>query len=195
MRVPLIIAGEGIQRSHELTPAFAWATDITPTILSLAGVEQPGERYAGKPVQPMIGRDLTPLLTGDQERVYAEEDAVGYELTGHAALFQGDYKLVVNQPPLGDGQWRLYDIASDPGETVDLARQQSVIFQRMLSRYQRYQRENGVLPLPQGYTQIGQLVSNTVQIQYREAMFVFLFTLLVLLPFYIAYRMKRKSDR
>ena len=193
MRVPLIIAGKPVLSVGDLNPAFAWATDITPTILSMAGVEQPGERYAGRPVMPIIGRDLTPLLTGKAERVYGENDAVGYELTGHAALFQGDYKLVVNQPPLGDGQWRLFNIVADPGEAVDLASTHPVIFQRMLSRYQRYERENGVLPLPAGYTQMKQLVSNTLQTQYREGILLFLLALLVLLPFYVAYRMKKGS--
>lgn len=193
MRVPLIIAGKPVSQAAELNPAFTWATDITPTILSMTGVPQPGERYAGRPVLPIIGRDLTPLLTGESERVYRDDDAVGYELTGHAALFQGDYKLVVNQPPLGDGQWRLFNIVEDPGETVDLAGTQPAIFQRMLSRYQRYQRENGVLPLPAGYTQIRQLVFNTLQAQYREGILLFLLTLLVLLPFYVAYRMKKDS--
>jgi arylsulfatase A-like enzyme len=193
MRVPLIIAGKPVSQAAELNPAFTWATDITPTILSMTGVPQPGERYAGRPVLPIIGRDLTPLLTGESERVYRDDEAVGYELTGHAALFQGDYKLVVNQPPLGDGQWRLFNIVEDPGETVDLAGTQPAIFQRMLSRYQRYQRENGVLPLPAGYTQLRQLVFNTLQTQYREGILLFLLTLLVLLPFYVGYRMKKES--
>ncbi|QFU77903.1 arylsulfatase [Halioglobus maricola] len=194
MRVPLIIAGEPLPRKQVLSQALAWATDITPTILSLAGVEPPGTRYAGKPVLPMIGRDLSPLLEGDVERVYGENDAIGYELTGHAALFQGDYKLVVNQPPLGDGQWRLFNIAVDPGEVVDLAADEPVVFQRMLSRYQRYARDNGVLPLPAGYTQIRQLVANTLQQQYREGFLLFLLTLLVLTPFYVAYRMRRNNQ-
>ena len=139
MRVPLIIAGDPLPRHNTLTPAFAWATDITPTILSLTGTPLPGARYAGKPVQPITGRDLTPLLTGERERVYAEHDAVGYELTGHAALFQGDYKLVLNRPPLGDGQWRLYNIVSDPGEVVDLAAQQQHVLQELRKTLQQHQ--------------------------------------------------------
>ena len=63
----------------------------------------------------------------------------------------------------------------------------------MLSRYQRYERENGVLPLPSGYTQMKQLISNTLQTQYRDSVLVFLLALLVLLPFYVAYRMKKES--
>lgn len=91
MRVPLIIAGKPVARQQQLTRAFAWATDISPTILSIAGVAQPGQRYAGRPVQPMIGRDLTPLIAGSAERIYGPDDAVGYELTDHGVLFQGDY--------------------------------------------------------------------------------------------------------
>ena len=88
---------------------------------------------------------------------------------------------------------RLFNIDEDPGETVDLASIQPATFQRMLSRYQRYQQENGVLPLPAGYTQMKQLVSNTLQTQYREGILLFLLALLVLLPFYVAYRMKKGS--
>jgi arylsulfatase/uncharacterized sulfatase len=193
MRVPLIIAGSRLPRQNALTPAFAWATDISRTILSLAGVAPPGERYAGRPVLPMTGRDLSPLLAGTAESVYGPNDAVGYELTDHAALFQGDYKLVVNQPPIGDGQWRLFNIVEDPGETVDLASVQPARFQRMLSRYLRYRRDNGVLPMPAGYSQMRQLVFNTLRLQYGERVITTLLVLLLLLPFFLAYRMKREG--
>lgn len=190
MRVPLIIAGKPIARQKELTRAFAWATDISPTILSLAGVAQPGSRYAGRPVQTMTGRNLAPLVSGEAERVYGSEDSVGYELTDHGVLFQGDHKLVVNQPPAGDGQWRLFNIVDDPGETVDLAATQALRLQRMLSRYEQYRRDNLVVPSPPGYNQIKQVLFN-ILLQYRNGTLVFLLTLLLLLPFYVAYRMKR----
>ena len=192
MRVPLIIAGKPVvspQPQQQLTRAFAWATDISPTILSLAGVAQPGQRYAGRPVQPMTGRDLTPLITGAAERVYGSDDAVGYELTDHGVLFQGDYKLVINQPPVGDGQWRLFNTVEDPGETIDLSASQALRFQRMLSRYEQYLQDNKVVPVPQGYNQMAQLLSN-ILLKQRDDVLVFLLTLLLLLPFYVAYRMK-----
>jgi len=34
---------------------------------------------------------------------------------------QGDYKATAVAPAFGDGQWRLYNIEEDPGETCDLA--------------------------------------------------------------------------
>ncbi|MFK8021582.1 MAG: sulfatase-like hydrolase/transferase, partial [Pseudomonadales bacterium] len=193
MRVPLIIAGKPVAHQQALTPAFAWATDISPTILSMAGVSQASERYAGRPVLPMTGRDLTPLLLGESERVYGPDDAVGYELTDHAALFQGDYKLVVNQGPVGDGQWRLFNIVTDPGETKDLAALQPQRFQSMLTRYEQYRVENRVVLSPPGYNRTKQLLSN-ILLKSRDDVIVLLLTLLFLLPFYVAYRMKRRRE-
>jgi arylsulfatase len=192
MRVPLIISGAPVEREQRLTNAFAWATDITPTILSLTGVSQPAERYAGRPVQPITGRDLTPLISGVSDRAYGPDDWVGYELTDHGVLFQGDYKLVVNQPPIGDGQWRLFNIVSDPGETVDLAATEPQRFQRMLANYEQYRRDNKVVPVPEGYSQMRQILLNAL-LQGRENVIAFLLTLLVLVPFYVAYKSVRSN--
>ena len=188
MRVPLIIAGKAVNRQKELTRAFAWATDITPTILSFADVPRPAERYAGHPIQPITGRDLTPLISGASDRAYGPDDWVGYELTDHGVLFQGDYKLVVNQPPVGDGQWRLYNIITDPGETMDLSGKEPQRFQRMLSNYEQYRRDNKVAPVPQGYNQMRQMLLN-ILMKGRGNMIALLLTLVLLLPFYVAHKM------
>ncbi|WP_108787252.1 sulfatase-like hydrolase/transferase [Erythrobacter sp. Alg231-14] len=193
MRVPLIIGGAPIELEQRLTKAFAWATDITPTILSLTGVSQPSERYAGRPVQSITGRDLTPVISGQTERAYGPDDWVGYELTDHGVLFQGDYKLVVNQPPVGDGQWRLFNIVTDPGETVDLAASEPQRFQRMLANYEQYRRDNKVVPVPEGYSQMRQIVLNAL-LQSRENIIAVLLTLLALVPFFVAYKMTRANS-
>ena len=61
-------------------------------------------------------------------------------------------------------------------------------FQRMLSGYDQFTHENGVMPLPAGYTQSGQMVSNYLTERVRVGVIVFLLALLVLLPFLVAYR-------
>ena len=192
MRVPLIVAGAAVPRQGVLSDAFSFVTDITPTVLALAGVKSPDGRYGGRPVESIIGRDLSPVLSGSTERVYSPTDAVGYELAGNAALFQGDYKIVVNRKPLGDGVWRLFNIKKDPGETRDLAQEEPARVQQMLSAYERYQRENKVLDMPAGYGHIKQLLINTLHQQWRTPLLVGLVTLLILLPFLVAYRTRRK---
>ena len=193
MRVPLIVAGETLPQKGVLSRAFSFVTDITPTILSFAGVRPPDERYGGRPVEPMIGRSLAPVLLTDAERVYGPEDTVGYELAGHAALFKGDYKIVYNRSPLGDDRWQLFNIVEDPGESRDLAREMPQRLQRMLSAYERYARDNMVLPIPPGYDHHKQLVLNTLYAGVREPFLVLILLVLLLLPFYVANRMKKAS--
>jgi len=193
MRVPLIVAGEALPRQGVLIRAFSFVTDITPTILSFAGVTPPGDRYGGRPVEPMIGRSLAPVLLNEAERIYAPADTVGYELAGHAALFQGDYKIVYNRSPLGDDRWQLFNILEDPGESHDLARELPQRFQRMLSAYERYAQTNKVLPVPQGYDHRKQLVLNTLYAGVREPFLVLVLLVLFLSPFYVASRMKKAS--
>ena len=142
----------------------------------------------------MIGRDLGPLLTGAAEAVYGPEDAVGYELAGHAALFEGDYKIVFNRGPLGDDQWQLYNIVLDPGETEDLASTQPARFQDMLNAYGRYTRENQVYPIPAGYDHRKQLLINTLHAGARTPVLVTLLCLLLLLPFLAVSRIKKKGN-
>lgn len=192
MRVPLIVAGAGLPLQGETSHAFSFVTDITPTLLSFAGVEPPAARYRGRPVEPMVGRDLRPLLFGEAERVYGPDDVVGYELAGHAALFQGDYKLAFIHGPLGDGQWHLYNIVRDPGETENLASVEPVRLQRMLAAYERYARENGVLSVPPGFDYMKQMVINTLHNQLRVPLLVALLAALLMLPFLVAYRLRQR---
>ena len=194
MRVPLVIAGDPVTDKGGKTHAFAWATDIARTILSFAGVAPPQQRFGGRPIEPMTGRDLSAVLSGKAERVYGDIDPVGYELTGHTALFKGDYKVVANQGPIGDGQWRLYNLTVDPGEAYDLAAVEPERFQQMLADYEKFRKENGVLPMPEGYSQVGQLMANGLRNSIGSGFIVLLLAGLFLLPFYVAYKMKRKSE-
>ncbi|EED33392.1 arylsulfatase [gamma proteobacterium NOR5-3] len=192
MRVPLIVAGAGIKQREGFSKAFTYVTDIAPTVLELTAVAAPGSRYGGRVVEPMIGQTLLPLLRGDVEQVHADNEAIGYELAGNAALFQGDYKIVINRGPLGDNQWHLFNIATDPGETKDLAGKMPGRLQQMLSLYQGYVTDNGVLPVLPNYNDRRQVAINGLQDRFGRKILLFLLSLVVLLPFFIAYRMRRR---
>ncbi len=191
MRVPLIIAGAPVALQRQHTGAFAWVTDITPTILELAEVSAPPGHYGGRPVEPMIGRSLLPLLRGETDRVYAADEPIGYELAGNSALFLGDYKLVRNRLPVGDDQWHLYDIVTDPGETRDLAGELPQRFAQMLAQYQQYAADNGVLPVDPDYDQAAQGIFNALKDRFTPQILLALLTLLVLLPFWLFHRYRR----
>jgi arylsulfatase/uncharacterized sulfatase len=151
LRVPLVISGiPGMAKGH-LSLAFTHVTDIVPTLLDAVGIPNHQGRYQGKAVEPLIGRSMLPMLLGQSTTVHSADQAIGYELAGSAALFKGDYKLVKNIAPLGDGQWRLYHLLSDPGEVHDLAASQPERFQVMLADYEAYAQANGVLPIPKDF--------------------------------------------
>ena len=151
MRVPLIISGRDITEKGKITNAFTYVTDITPTILEIAGVRPHQGNFLGRRVEPMIGKSLFPLVKGAVERVYQEDETVGYELTGHAALFKGDYKIVKNRGPVGDNTWHLFNITMDPGETKDLKEEMPERFRDMMAAYRTYASDNNVLPVPEDY--------------------------------------------
>lgn len=188
LRVPLIIAGQSVLNKGELNHALSHVTDITPTILSVAGVKAPDGRFGGRPIEAMIGRDLMPIIRGDVERVYAEDETIGYEVGGNAALFRGDYKIVMNRGPVGDGQWHLYNIVSDPGETEDLADAMPERMQVMSRAYQQYVLENGVLPVPVDYKQVNQVGINGLREVYGRQMLVLLVSMLILVIFLVVAR-------
>ena len=185
MRVPLIISGEPLKGKIKVSSSFAWATDVARTILSLSEVEPAGARYRGKAVLPMTGKDLSPIIRGESSRAYSNEEVIGYELTGHSALFKGDYKLVRNKGPLGDGKWALYNIVSDPGETTNLRESMSHRFQEMLSDYAEFEQAHGILPPPEGYSQLGQMAMNTLRERLRIPFLILLLSLLIVLPFFV----------
>jgi arylsulfatase/uncharacterized sulfatase len=188
MRVPLIIAGESIPATTRPTNALAYVTDITPTILDITGVSPPSGRFGGQPVEAIAGRSLLPLIRGDVQRVYSATDTIGYELGGNAALFQGDYKIVLNIPPVGDSEWHLYNIVKDPGETRDLKEQMPERFEEMLDHYQQYVADNNVRPLPANYNPVFQGIANGMLDRFGPQLLLALLSIVILLPFYLLYR-------
>src|SRR5699024_6180722 len=109
LRVPLLLAGPGIEAGRVLDPLSLHA-DLLPTLLGLAGA----------PAPPGVqGHDLGPLLT-------APERAAGPREVVHAAYVDrarmasdGEHKLIRHLRPFRRDE--LYALATDPGETEDVA--------------------------------------------------------------------------
>ena len=194
LRVPMIIAGGPVAIKNQFSNASAYVTDITPTILSLAEVEHPHGlkrgRFGGRKVEPMIGRSLAPLIEGRVESVHGTDNAVGFELAGHGALFMGDFKIVFNRGTQGDSQWHLFNIQVDPGETRDLSTENPAQLQLMLNRYQQYIDDNNILPVPAGYRHETQVIFNALQHTYRDNILIIILLFLLMLPFAIVYKSK-----
>lgn len=117
IRVPLIVKWPGVTPAGEKTRQMAASFDYMPTIMAAAGA----------PVnEPDIdGIDLTAVFGGGDSKLIERDLAWHYphymprqKMKPSSAIRSGNYKLV---------HWHeshaieLYDLASDPGETRDLA--------------------------------------------------------------------------
>jgi arylsulfatase A-like enzyme/Flp pilus assembly protein TadD len=126
MRVPLVVAGTGVPRGRVVTSRVA-TIDVLPTAMGLLGFETD---------KNLLGRDLRPLMAGRpmaSDPFYAE--SLFGRLSCHWAALRGwvqdDWKLVVGAEP------ELYNLASDPQEQRNLARDEPDRVRRMTEGLQR----------------------------------------------------------
>ena len=110
---PLIVHWpKGIAARGELRTNPGHLVDIVPTVLELAGAKAPDS-----PV-PLHGKSLVPAFAKDGA---VKHDELWWAHEGNRAIRVGDMKLVAAK----DQPWELYDLATDRGETKNLATSQS----------------------------------------------------------------------
>lgn len=156
IRVPLIVSGAGIEPNQTIQ-SLSMVSDITPTLLDYAGVAT-----SANGGEPITGRSLRPVLSGTAQDTHGGTP-VGLEVSGNSALFKGDYKITRNTPPNGDNVWRLYNLARDPGETMDLSEAEPARLGEMIADYDAYAREYGVQAMPEGFNYTRQIALNTAK--------------------------------
>lgn len=157
IRVPLIVRYAGFERSKQggaIVDAFSTVMDIAATVLDLAGIEHPGRDrlFRGRSVEPLRGKSWAGFFTdagsaSGMNAIHGPDDpAVGWELFGRAALRQGSWKVVYLPPSAGGtGEWELYDLSRDPGETDDASGREPEKLKELLGLWERYVRETGVV--------------------------------------------------
>ena len=151
LRVPLVMSGPGISQRGQLSDEFVFVTDLAPTILSLAGVNDHGGSWQTREVEPIVGKDFSSYLQGWAGPIHTASEPIGYEMGGSGALFKGDYKIVINKFEQNESEWHLFNIKTDPGEANDLAEVEPELLAEMLADYEQWASSNNVLPMPEGY--------------------------------------------
>ncbi len=143
VRSPLIIVGPGIKGQRQID-AFAYITDIMPTMLEMANVKRPA-KYRGRDVAPMRGKSITGLLTGAAKAVRGADEVVCAEMSGGKWARKGDYKAVLIPPPYSKGKWELFDLSKDPGETSDLSAKHPEKLEELKAAWKQYSDDVGVV--------------------------------------------------
>jgi len=143
IRVPLLIAGPGVKAGRR-SDAFAYVWDIMPTILDIAGVEYPTE-FKGRKIESMRGRSMLGLFDGTKEAIYGEDEFVGGEMLNGKWMRQDDYKAVLIPEPDGPGDWRFFNVVTDPGEAKDLSKEMPEKLQILKTAWEQYASDVGVI--------------------------------------------------
>ncbi|WP_447761782.1 arylsulfatase [Sphingopyxis panaciterrae] len=140
-RAVAFISGAGIPRRESAATQYQSVADIAPTLLELAGIDAGTTRVGARKVRPITGRSWARWLRDPAVQVYGPDDGVGAELFGSRAYRQGPWKLT----DIGDGTWRLFDIARDPGETRDLSLVQPDRRAELVAAWERYAAHAGII--------------------------------------------------
>ncbi len=146
IHVPAFAAGPGVGVSGVRNDQFVTVMDILPTFLDLAGAEHPGAAYRGRSILPVKGQSFAATLIDPEKSVHGENAYVGWELYGHRAIRQGDWKLVWDADKGDDAAWELYNVAEDQQEQNDLSASEPERLKAMISLWETYHKENGLRP-------------------------------------------------
>ncbi|MBL3700995.1 arylsulfatase [Leucobacter luti] len=151
VHAPLIVSWPESLRRGALTGTreqHIFVSDLTPTLLDLAGVAPLAHRH-GSPTQEFDGASFAPAL-GDRAAPGREKQM--FELFGARALVSAPWKAVAPAPPTPEqgaagGNWELYDLARDPNETRDVAREHPEIVGDLARTWLTEAWRNTVFPL------------------------------------------------
>jgi arylsulfatase A-like enzyme len=136
IRVPAIVRFPSLIKEKTILREFMSVMDLMPTFLDLAGTSHPGVEYKGRKIWPVEGKSLLPYLGGEESVVHSKP-LYGFSIHKRQGLQVGDWKISqlseVTKP-----SWELYNLASDPGETENLAHKLPERLQAMISEWEKF---------------------------------------------------------
>ncbi|KAI9739924.1 MAG: hypothetical protein M1818_004980 [Claussenomyces sp. TS43310] len=146
VRVPCIIRYPGF-KTGQTVDDFATVMDIAPTMLEMAGLSHPAPRWKGREVVSMRGESMSSWGLDGAPMIHEQDFVQGWELLGRGAIRKGSWKAVFIPKPKGTEKWQLYDLSNDAGEINDLAEEKPEKLKELLTLWDQYVLENGVIPL------------------------------------------------
>ena len=166
---PFIVSWpRGISGRGGIRTQYAHAVDVLATVLDLAGVPVP-DAVAGVEQRPFHGVSLRQAIA-DPDAPSGRETQY-FEMNGYRAIYHDGWRAVCSfgGPSLAEAEargrnfrfteltrelldemdleWELYDVADDPGETVDLAGKDPDRLERMVELWYAEAERYDVLPI------------------------------------------------
>ncbi|MEO1261740.1 MAG: arylsulfatase [Bacteroidota bacterium] len=145
IRSPLVVVPPSRTNAGQVNnDALMHIKDVAPTLLDLAGIEQPTSQSGETPID-MQGKSWTATIKGEASSPRTDEEYVGIEFFGGSAIRKGDWKIVRVSEPIGSGDWELYNLQTDPGERHNLAASNPEKLQELLNHWSAFKTENNVV--------------------------------------------------
>lgn len=163
---PFIVSWpKGIKAKGEVRTQFCHAIDMVPTVLDCLGVEAPAT-IGGVTQSPIEGFSLK--NTFDDAKATGLHHTQYYEMFGHRSLYHDGWRAVCPWPgisfveaehefgepithdmlnQLDAENWELYNLAKDPTETEDLAKQEKARLIEMIGMWYAEAGKYKVLPI------------------------------------------------
>ena len=111
VRIPFLAYWPGKIAPGRVSDHLGYFPDVLPTIAEVTGATAPAGTDGISILPELIGE-------GAAGRKQAQHDYLYWEINGWTAIRQGQWRAV---KPAKSEKWELYDLASDPSESKDLA--------------------------------------------------------------------------
>lgn len=140
LRVPTVVRYPGKLKPGTSSDAPGYFADWFPTLCAATGTE---------PAAALDGENLLPILEGEVAAKRQKPMVWTFaEYGGQVVVRIGDYKvlrrgLLTKKP----GDWEVYDIPADRGETKDLAKEKPELIGKAVSVLKNEVADNAVFPL------------------------------------------------
>jgi arylsulfatase len=140
--------------SGKIDNQYLTVMDVMPTFLSLANADFDPTSVRGRDVLPMDGKSMhTALQTS--ARVHGADEVIASEMQGQRSLVRGDWKIVWEQMTVSmswQGEkpdhwraWRLFNLADDPTEQLDLAADEPEMLVELTTLWDQWAASNSVI--------------------------------------------------
>ncbi|GAC1589748.1 MAG: arylsulfatase AtsA [Ginsengibacter sp.] len=149
INTPLIISGNGVNRSPGIENVFINVMDLAPTFLEIAHISYP-EMYNNKKVMPIMGESFLPFIQGKSKKIHDENYVSGLEHYGGCLLIKGNWKITNTSDPFDETAFELYKIDEDWGETNDLSKSEPKKLKEMMNEWTLFKNKVGIIPLDKG---------------------------------------------
>ena len=128
IRVPYLVQWKGKLPAGKTYDQPVIQLDFHPTALAAAGLVRAVKEQTGPPLD---GVNLLPHLAGEVKS--PPHDALYWRFGEQTAIRSGNHKLVKARG--GSGDWELYDLAADIGETKNLAADKPDLAKDLLAKW------------------------------------------------------------